>query len=400
MMSAENNMVETKESALFPTYARFPLTFVRGQGSTLWDDQGNAYLDLMSGIAVCNLGHVPQRVKERLLTQLEQLWHVSNLFHIPQQECLAQLLTKNSSLDLAFFCNSGAEANEAAIKLARRHQQKVRGRERYEIITFQQSFHGRTLATLTATGQDKVKDGFQPLPAGFLYAEYNDSESVRALISERTAAIMLEAVQGEGGVRPADAQFIADVVALCREHELLLIVDEIQSGIGRTGKWFAYEHYGIEPDIVTLAKGLGSGVPIGAMLGKKELAEAFAAGSHGSTFGGNPLAAAAAVATIDTLMIERLPERAAELGEWAVAFLRERLAAHPQVVEVRGKGLMLGIECTVPVAPWIAQLQALGVLVISAGPNVIRLLPALTVTRDELASGLERLCEVLNTVSV
>jgi acetylornithine aminotransferase len=384
------------ESALFPTYARFPITMVKGEGSTLWDDQGRSYLDFMSGIAVCNLGHAPERVKARLLTQLDQLWHVSNLFHIPNQECLAQLLTQNSCLDLAFFCNSGAEANEAAIKLARRWQQAICNTQRYEIVTFRQSFHGRTLATLTATGQDKVKEGFYPLPPGFAYADYNDIDSVRANIHDHTAAIMIEMVQGEGGVNPAQPKFVQEIADLCEQHGLLLIVDEIQTGIGRTGKWFAYEHYNIEPDIVTLAKGLGSGLPIGAMLGKRHLAEAFSPGSHGSTFGGNPLAAAAAVATLDTLMIEQLPERAAELGVYLLQNLQLRLANNPMVMTVRGKGLMIGIQCNQPVAEFVTMMRDEGLLVISAGPDVIRLLPPLTISKDDLQRGFEIICSVLN----
>lgn len=390
-----NLPAQQQESALFANYARFPLTIVRGEGSTLWDDQGKKYLDFTSGIAVCNLGHVPERVKSRLLTQLDQLWHVSNLFHIPNQECLAQLLTKNSCFDLAFFCNSGAEANEAAIKLARRYQQTVLGNERYEIITFQQSFHGRTLATLTATGQDKVKEGFHPLPPGFVYADFNDADSVRAAVSERTAAIMFEPIQGEGGVNPADPQFVRELVEICEQHGLLLIVDEIQTGVGRSGKWFAYEHYGIEPDIMTLAKGLGSGLPIGAMLGKKKLADAFSAGSHGSTFGGNPLVTAAAVATLDTLMIEELPERAAELGAAVQKQLLAQLADCQAVKTVRGRGFLIGIECDRPVAALVAKLRERGLLVLSAGPNVIRLLPALTISTEELQTGIEMICEVL-----
>ncbi|MDF2815793.1 MAG: acetylornithine transaminase [Paenibacillus sp.] len=255
----------TSTSALFPTYARFPITMVRGEGSKLWDDQGKEYIDFASGIAVTNLGHTPKRVRDRLVEQLDQLWHVSNLFHIPNQEELAQLLTANSFADAVFFCNSGAEANEAAIKIARRYNSKILGTNRYEVITFHSSFHGRTLATLTATGQDKVKEGFHPLPQGFVSAPYNDVEALKSYITENTCAIMLEFVQGEGGVIPATPAFIQEVVRLCEEHNLLLIADEIQTGMGRTGKLFAYEHYGVEPDIMTLAKGLGSGFPIGAM---------------------------------------------------------------------------------------------------------------------------------------
>lgn len=377
-------MSDQGQSALFPTYGRFPITLVRGEGSRLWDDQGREYLDFASGLAVTNLGHAPQRVKEKLVAQLDQLWHVSNLFHIPNQEKLAGLLTANSCADRVFFCNSGAEANEAAIKLARRYNQKVLGNGRYEIVTFHQSFHGRTLATLTATGQSKVQEGFAPLPQGFVYAPYNDVEALAGFITPNTCAIMLETVQAEGGVIPATEAFMREVVRLCREHDLLLIIDEIQTGMGRTGKLFSYEHYGIEPDIFTVAKGIGSGFPMGAMLGKEKLAEAFAAGSHGSTFGGTPIATAAGIATVETIVGERLPERAAELGGYLHSKLEEALAGNPFVRGIRGKGLLVGIECVQPVAGAIAAIHAEGLLIVSAGPQVIRLLPNLYVTREEI----------------
>ena len=261
------------DSAIFHTYARYPITLVKGEGSRLWDDQGKEYLDFMSGLAVTNLGHVPEKVKQALVNQLDQLWHVSNLFHIPSQERAAQLLVENSCADAVFFCNSGAEANEAAIKLARRYHQKVRNEQRYEVITFTQSFHGRTIATLTATGQDKVKEGFLPLPQGFVHVPLHDLDALQAAINDRTAAIMLELVQAEGGVIPVDPQFLRQVRELCDRHGLLLIVDEIQTGMGRTGKLFAYEHHGVEPDVFTLAKGLGSGFPVGAMLAKRPYTE-------------------------------------------------------------------------------------------------------------------------------
>ncbi|MCD1260815.1 acetylornithine transaminase [Paenibacillus athensensis] len=388
-------MGNDQQSALFPTYARYPITMIKGEGSRLWDDTGKAYIDLMSGIAVTNLGHAPQAVKERLVAQLDELWHVSNLFHIPNQEKLAQLLTEHSCTDAVFFCSTGAEANEAAIKLARRYASKVQGSGRYEIITFEKSFHGRTLATLTATGQDKVKEGFHPLPDGFVYAPYNDFAAVQQLVSDKTCAIMLEMVQGEGGVTPADPAFIQQLAQLCREQDLLLIVDEIQTGVGRTGKLFAYEHYGIEPDIITLAKGLGSGFPIGAMLGKAKLTEAFSAGSHGSTFGGTPIATAAAIATIETILNEGLVKRAEEIGLYAIDTLKQRLADNPIVKEVRGKGLLIGIECTQPAGELISALQEAGVLVIPAGPNVIRLAPSLTIPQADLDAGLDAVCQVL-----
>ncbi|MFC9778607.1 acetylornithine transaminase [Paenibacillus chitinolyticus] len=382
-------------SSLFPTYARFPITLVKGEGSRLWDDQGKEYIDLMAGLAVTNLGHAPEVVKEKLVAQLDQLWHVSNLFHIPNQEKLAKLLTDNSCADAVFFCSTGAEANEAAIKLARRYSQKVLGENRYEIITFHQSFHGRTLATLTATGQEKVQEGFHPLPEGFVYADYNDLASVEKLISERTCAVMLEMVQAEGGVIPADPDFVKALAELCKERGLLLIVDEIQTGMGRTGKLFAYEHYGIEPDIFTLAKGLGSGFPIGAMLGNAKVAPAFSAGSHGSTFGGTPIATAAAIATVEYMLNEKIPQRAAELGEWTVKTLREKLAGNPLVEEVRGEGLLIGIVCKQPAAELIAEIHEAGVLVVSAGPQVVRLLPSLVIPKEDLQKGLDVVCDVL-----
>lgn len=383
------------DSSLFPTYARYPLTLVKGQGSWLWDDQGKRYLDFMSGIAVTNLGHAPQAVAERLKQQIDELWHVSNLFHIPGQERAAALLTANSSADAVFFCNSGAEANEAAIKLARRYHQKVKQTGRYEIITFTQSFHGRTLATLTATGQDKVKEGFLPLPAGFKSVPLHDQAALEAAISENTAAIMLEMVQAEGGMYPVEPAFVDVITKLCNEHGLLLIIDEVQTGMGRTGKLFSFEHYGIEPDIFTLAKGLGSGFSVGAMLGKEYLREAFTAGSHGSTFGGTPLAMAAVQATIETIINEKLPERATELGEYLFQSLQKQLGEIPFVKDIRGKGLMVGIECAEPVAELVLAGQKKGILFITAGPNVIRLLPNLYVTKDEIDQAVALITELI-----
>ncbi|NBI27749.1 acetylornithine transaminase [Chengkuizengella marina] len=385
----------SEKSCLFPTYARFPITFVKGEGSRLWDDQGNEYLDMMSGLAVSNLGHAPESVKQKVKLQLDQLWHVSNLFTIPNQEKLASLLTNISCADAVFFCNSGAEANEAAIKLARRYKQKVLSENKYEIITFKQSFHGRTLATLTATGQEKIQDGFLPLPDGFVYAEYNNSADVEKHINGKTCAVMLEMVQGEGGVIPADATFVKEISDLCKKHDLLLIVDEIQTGLGRTGKWFAYEHYGIEPDIISVAKGLGSGLPIGAMLGKGKLIEAFNPGSHATTFGGNPVITAAAIATIQTMTELFLPERAMELGEWMMGQLTDRLKDNPIVKEVRGKGLMIGIECVHPVVEIIKETHDAGLLVVGAGPNVIRLLPNLLVEKEDLQKAIDVICTKL-----
>lgn len=383
------------QSSLFPTYGRYPVALVKGRGSWLWDDQGNKYLDFMCGLAVTNLGHVPPKVKDALVKQLDELWHVSNLFHIPNQEAAARLLTDNSHAEAVFFCNSGAEANEAAIKLARRYHQKVLGTGRYEVITFTKSFHGRTLATLTATGQDKVKEGFAPLPEGFVTVPLHDVPALEAAISGNTAAVMLEMVQAEGGVHPVDPAFLQTVVELCDKHGLLLIVDEIQTGMGRTGKLFAFEHYGIQPDIFTLAKGLGSGFPVGAMLAKGKLAEAFGAGSHGSTFGGTPIAAAVVKATVETIVGDNVPARAAEAGDYLREQLRGKLGGNPFVKEVRGKGLLIGIECAGPVGDLVTEARSRGLLVVTAGPDVIRLLPNLLVTHEEIGQAVGILSGVL-----
>jgi acetylornithine/N-succinyldiaminopimelate aminotransferase len=383
------------DSALFSTYARYPITLVKGKGSRLWDDQGKEYLDFMSGLAVANLGHVPDAVKNALIGQLDQLWHVSNLFHIPGQEKAAKLLVDNSCADAVFFCNSGAEANEAAIKLARRYHQKLKGSDRYEIVTFTQSFHGRTLATLTATGQDKVKEGFLPLPEGFVHVPLHDLKALEAAINDKTAAIMLELVQAEGGVIPVDQDFLREVRALCDRHGILLIVDEVQTGMGRTGKLFAYEHYDVEPDIFTLAKGIGSGFPVGAMLAKAHVKPAFVPGAHATTFGGTPIAMAVVAATIETMLKEKVADKAAEASEYLIGQLQEKLAGLPNVDQVRGKGLLIGILCHAPAGEAIAELHKRGLLVVPAGPNVIRLLPNLLVTHDEIDEAVALIATVL-----
>lgn len=393
---SETKTAASADQSLFPTYARYPLALVKGDGSWLWDDQGKKYLDFMSGIAVTNLGHAPKQIKEALIKQLDELWHVSNLFHIPNQAEAAKLITDNSCADAVFFCNSGAEANEAAIKLARRYNQKVLNNGRYEIITFEQSFHGRTLATLTATGQAKVKEGFLPLPEGFKTIPLNDLAALKAAVSDQTAAVMLEMVQAEGGIHPVDAAYLKELVALCEKEGILLIVDEIQTGMGRTGKLFAYEHFGIEPDIFTMAKGLGSGFPVGAMGAKEKLREGFSAGSHGSTFGGTPIATAVVKATLETIVGEELSARAAQQGEYLMAQLREKLEGNAFVHEVRGLGLLVGIECAEPIAGILNEAQERGLIVISAGPNVIRLLPNLLVTNEEIDTAVAIIADLLD----
>ncbi|WP_281658851.1 acetylornithine transaminase [Halobacillus sp. Cin3] len=364
--------------SLFPTYNRFPLTIVSGEGTKVTDDQGKEYLDFVSGIAVCNLGHRPPKVQEALQKQLDQVWHVSNLYEIPAQRKAAELLCKGSGLDYAFFCNSGAEANEAAIKLARKHT----GREK--IISFKQSFHGRTFATMSATGQAKIQEGFGSLLQTFEYFPYNDKEAIERVHDGSVAAIMVEVIQGEGGVIPGTTEFLQAVEAKCDELGALMIIDEVQTGIGRTGKPFAYQHHGLNPDIVTTAKGLGSGFPVGAMIGKEELAPSFSAGSHGSTFGGNPLASAAVQATLEEIFVSSFLTDVEEKGHTFVQALQEELSSLNSVKDIRGKGLMIGVEVDTPAIELVHSLRGRGLLAVVAGPNVLRLLPPLTVETEEL----------------
>lgn len=375
--------------ALFPTYNRFPVAVQSAEGTVVTDINGKKYIDMGSGIGVTNLGHQHPEVKKAVTEQLDAYWHVSNLYENPIQETVAKNITENSVGDYVFFSNSGAEANEAAIKLAR----KATGKEK--IVTFDKSFHGRTFATMAATGQDKVRIGFGPMLEKFAYATYNDFDSVQATVDEDTAAVMLELVQGEGGVVLAEQQFIDDVVALCEKKNILLIIDEIQTGMGRTGTKFAYEQFGIEPDIFTLAKGLGNGVPVGAMVAKEKWGEFFGPGSHGSTFGGNPIAMAAAKSVtsiiFETAFLKEVEEKAAYLAE----LLDEHIAPINGVKEIRQKGLMVGIEYEKAVGPFVKTLIENGVLVLNAGENVLRLLPPLTVSKEELKEAVEAIKQTL-----
>lgn len=374
--------------ALMETYTRWSIAPVKGEGTRLWDQDGHEYLDFTSGIGVVNVGHIHPQVVKRVNQQLHDLWHVSNLFQIPAQVSLAERLTQASGLDAAFFCNSGAEANEAAIKLAR----KAADAEHPKIISFTQSFHGRTLATLTATGQDKVKDGFDPLPEGFVTVEWGDVTALRQAITPDTAAVLMEMVQGEGGLRPATPAWAEAVERVCRENDVLLIVDEIQTGMGRTGTMFAYESYGVKPDLVTLAKGLGNGFPIGCLLATNDVATHFNPGSHGSTFGGNPLAMAAAHGVLDVLEQPSFLDDVKKKGDALCRLLEERLKVHPLVAEIRGRGLMVGIQLVQSrAAECIQAAQQEGLLILPAGPDVLRLLPPLTVSETELTQAVERL---------
>lgn len=377
-------------TAIFPTYNRFDIKVKKAEGSYIETVEGKELLDLGSGIGVNNLGHRHPVVQQAIEEQLQKYWHVSNLYHNPIQEDVASLLTKNSIGDYAFFCNSGAEANEAAIKLAR----KVTGKEK--IITFNQSFHGRTFATMAATGQDKVRIGFGAMLQKFGYAHLNDIDSIKNEIDDNTAAVMFEVVQGEGGIIPAEQSFIDELVDLCEQKDVLLIVDEIQTGIGRTGKKFGYEHYGISPDIITLAKGLGNGVPVGAMVAKEKYRDAFGPGSHGSTFGGNPIAMAAAKAVLTTVFDEKFLQEVNEKADYLIAQLDKTIKPINGVKAIRSKGLMVGIEYEKSVSPFIQTLIEEGILVLNAGDNVLRLLPPLTVTKEEIDRFVTTFANILN----
>lgn len=373
---------------LFSNYKRAAIDFASAHGNYLTDTTGKTYLDFSSGIGVTNLGYHPY-VNQALTEQVGKILHQPNLYHNQLQEDVAGLLTGDKDY-LAFFCNSGAEANEAAIKIAR----KASGKQ--EIITFQNSFHGRTFGSMSATGQDKIKQGFGEGVPHFNYAVFNDIDSVKALANKETAAIMLELVQGESGVQPADKDFVKALSEYCQETGIYLIVDEVQTGIGRTGKLYAYEHYGIEPDIFTLAKGLANGVPVGAMLAKSSLGEAFSYGSHGSTFGGNKLAMAAAKATLEVMLAPGFLDTALENGNKLQAKLQAALSDKETVTTVRGLGYMIGIETTGNLGELVQAARDKGLIVLTAGTNVIRLLPPITLSDAEIEKGVTILSEIFD----
>lgn len=371
---------------LFQNYKRAAVEFVKAEGNYLFDQDGKKYLDFSTGIGVTNLGFHPE-VKAALQKQAEEIWHTPNLYLNSLQEEVADKLIGNKDY-LAFFANSGAEANEAAIKIAR----KATGKQ--EIIAFVNSFHGRTFGSMSATGQEKIKTGFGDGVPHFSYAIYNDLDSVKSLVTDDTAAIMLELVQGESGVRPADKDFVTALSVFCQETGILLIVDEVQTGMGRTGKLFSFEHYGIEPDIFTLAKGLGNGVPVGAMLAKEKLGFAFSYGSHGSTFGGNKLVMSVASSVLDIMLADGFLPQAFDNGNYLQAELKKVLAGNAKVTDVRGLGYMIGIETTENLAELVEKARDKGLIVLTAGTNVIRLLPPLTLTKEEIDQGVAILAEV------
>lgn len=387
-----DRLVDSAKHHLLQNYKQQPVVLVKGEGAHVWDAEGRRYLDLISGIATCALGHCHPAVVEAAKKQLETLWHVSNVFYTEPQIQLAERLTKafGGTDSRAFFCNSGAEANEALIKLARRWQHEIAGNKaRSEIITFEGSFHGRTLATVTATAQPKYQAGFEPLPQGFVYAPMGDLEAVKKLVGPQTAAILIEPIQGEGGVRPAPEGFLQGLRELCDEHGLLLLIDEVQTGIGRTGKPFAYQHHGIQPDAISLAKSLGNGLPIGAMVCGDAVGKALPSGTHGSTFGGNPVAAAAAVATWDLATSPQMLASNTEKGALLHRLGNELKARKPgRVVECRGRGMLFGIEVDTGAADVVARCRQNGLLVNLAGERTIRFAPAYVTTESQLAEGL------------
>ena len=376
--------IEKADKYIMRTYGRFPLVPVKGEGCYLWDADGKRYLDFLAGVAVNNLGHCHPAVTAALAKQAAELIHCSNYYHIPQQIELAELLCGLSFADKAFFCNSGAEANEAAIKLARKYSREKHGLDRYEIITAISSFHGRTMATVSATGQEKVQRFFDPLLHGFHHVPFNDIAALEAAVNPHTCAVMLEPIQGEGGIKVPSVAYMQAVRELCDRRELLLIFDEVQTGLGRTGKLFAHEHFGIAPDIMTLAKALAGGAPIGAMVARAEIAESFNPGTHGSTFGGNPLMTTAALAAMKTLLGDGILEHAVKMGAYLTGELKQKQSRYKIVEEVRGIGLMIGMGLTIPGGEIVKKGHERGLLLNVTHDTVLRFVPPLVVNQAQI----------------
>ncbi len=392
------HVADLYDAHVLQSYARPALTLVRGRGAQVWDDQGNAYLDFTSGIAVSALGHCHPQWVAAVQRQAGELIHVSNLFRNPNQGELARRLVGYAGPGRVFFCNSGAEANEALLKLSRLHGARKAGAEGqcYKVIAANNAFHGRTFGSMSATPQAKIQKGFSPLVPGFAFGEFNNLQSFAALVDDQTAAILIETIQGESGVTPATPEFLLGLRELCNRHNLLLLLDEVQCGIGRTGTFYAFEQAGISPDGISMAKGLGGGMPIGAVWIRENAADLFHPGSHGTTFGGTPLACAAALAVLDVLEKENLLAHVrTESGPWMVALQQLAQAFPAHVLGVRGRGFMVGVQFASDPAPYIAALRDQGLLAVAAGFNVVRLLPPLTATRAELAQSVEILRAVL-----
>ncbi|HVJ48356.1 acetylornithine transaminase [Desulfitobacterium sp.] len=394
MSTKTEQLIQEGQAVVMNTYGRLPMALVKGEGSWVWDREGNKYLDFVSGIAVNSLGYKHPAVVQAIQKQAEEILHTSNLYWIPNQIALAKLLVEHSFADKVFFCNSGAEANEAAIKLARKYAKLHFGPEKYEIISLKNSFHGRTLAALTATGQTKYQAGYEPLPEGFSYTELNNIDDLTKKISDKTAAVIIEPIQGEGGIIPAEPEFLKAARKLCDEKGAVLIFDEVQTGVGRTGKLFAYEWSGVEPDIMTLAKALGGGVPIGAMLAKDSVAAAFKPGDHASTFGGNPLATAAGCAVLNVMLEEGFLEGVQERAEYFKGEL-QKLADRYQTGEaVRGAGFLLGWPVSKLGSELVNTCREKGLLINFAGGKALRFVPPLNVSFEEIDYAVKILDEV------
>ena len=396
MKSADT--VTTADQCIAATYKRFPVVFSKGMGATLWNPEGDAFTDFVAGIAVCNLGHAHPGVARAVARQAEQLLHVSNLYYTVPQTRLAAWLVKNSFADRVFFCNSGAEANEAAIKLCRKYFHDQGQAERFNIITMERSFHGRTMAALSATGQDKIKKGFDPVLTGFDFVPFDDIPALEAKIGPDTAAVMLEPIQGEGGVRCPSAGYIADVRRLCSETGALMVFDEVQTGMGRTGKLFAYEHFNVKPDIMTLAKALGNGFPIGAMLAREDVAASFGPGAHATTFGGTPIVTAAALEVVTTLEREGVVENSRVRGDYFKARLEELAGRHDRIREVRGMGLLIGMRIDADGDAIVSQCLQKGFLINCIQGNILRFVPPLIIEEHDIDALVECLDDILASI--
>ena len=394
-MSDNEAIIQLTGRHVATTYGRFPIALVKGKGTRVWDASGKKYIDFVSGLAVNNLGHCPPAVVQAIRKQAGTLLHVSNLYHIEPQSRLAAQITQLSFADKVFFCNSGTEANEAAIKLVRRYHHDRGDTGRREIITMGNSFHGRTLGSLSATAQKKFHQGFQPLVPGFKYVPFNDPAALESALSKKTAAVLIEPVQGEGGVHVAEKSYLKRLKKLCAENGALLIFDEVQTGFGRTGKLFAYEHYGVRPDLMTIAKGMASGVAIGALAGTKKVMATFMPGTHAATFGGNPLACQAGMATLETIADETFLANAAATGGYFSGRLQELKQRFPAIREVRGLGLMLAIELDRPGAGIVQECLQRGYLINCVQDKTLRFLPPLIVTRKEIDGLIKALASIL-----
>jgi len=395
-MTATKTLIADSQRYIANTYSRYPLVLVRGQGCKVWTNDGKEYFDFVAGLAVCNLGHCHPKVVQAIQDQSRKLIHVSNFYHIEPQIELAKLLCENSFADRVFFCNSGAEANEAAMKLAKKYAKDTGRADGFEVITMKKSFHGRTMLTMSATGQEKIQKGFEPLVPGFKYVPFDDIEAVLRAVTPNTCAIMVEPIQGEGGVNCPSDGYLRELRELCRKRGILLIYDEVQVGMGRTGKLFAYEHEGVYPDIMTLAKSLAGGVPIGAMVATEEVAKSFGPGTHASTFGGNPLATAAGVAAVSTLLEDGVLENCRRVGEHFLNRLMDLKGKYSFIKEVRGRGLIIGMELGFEGSQIVTRCMEEGFLINCTMDNVLRFLPPLIVTTkevDQLLGALDRILE-------